>query len=166
MTDGLRAELSRKLKSNGLTVVKTGDYESMLLQLARLARFQRIMLATAAGNPVVEVAVEHVRQQTDQPESDRRRPPLERLDPACRMEIDDIPRVLRIAHAGLHNYLAQDASLLDPAAVPELIDGALEIARSGLALHNAVYIRTGLVNATVAALVGVISVDRVCEAGS
>lgn len=124
----------------------------------------RVMLATAAGNPVVEVAVEHVRQQTDQPESDRRRPPLERLDPACRMEIDDIPRVLRIAHAGLHNYLAQDASLLDPAAVPELIDGALEIARSGRALHNAGYIRTGLVNATVAALVGVISVDRVCEA--
>lgn len=163
MTDGVLAELSRKLKANGLTVVKTGDYESMLLQLARLARFQRLMLSTAAGNPVVEVAVEDVRQQMDLPEANRCRPPLVRLDPACRMEIDDIPRVLRTAHAGLHNYLARDASLLDPAAVPELIDGALEISRSGRDLNDAGYIRTGLVNATVAALVGVISLDRTAE---
>ena len=164
MTDGVRAELSRKLNANGLTVMKTGDYESMLLQLARLSRFQRLMFFTAAGNPPVEVAVECVVKQMDLPESDRRRPPLARLALTERMEIDDIPRVLRTAHAGLHNYLARDASLLDPAAVPELIDGALEIARSGRALHNAGYIRTGLINATVAALVGVISLDRACEA--
>jgi len=163
MSPETRAVLQSKLAENGLTVLKTDDYNSTLLQLSRLARFERLMLNTAAGNPVVETAVEHVRSRMDGAVGAIGRSPLQRPDPARRMEIDDIPMVLRSAHSGLHNYLSGDATLIDPAALPEIIDHALEIARSGRALNNPGYIRTGLLNAAVFALVGVISIDRLCE---
>lgn len=60
MTPETRTELKRKLADHGLTVLRTEDHNAMLQQLARLSQFERLMLNTAVGNPVVEHAVEHV----------------------------------------------------------------------------------------------------------
>jgi hypothetical protein len=63
MTPEKFTEMERKLDRHGLTVLLTRDYVAMLIQLARLAQFERLMIQTAAGNPAVEFAVEHVKKQ-------------------------------------------------------------------------------------------------------
>jgi hypothetical protein len=63
MTPEKRNELIRSLNDTGMTVLLTRDYASMLLQLARLSQFERLMVTTAAGNPAVEFAVDNVHRQ-------------------------------------------------------------------------------------------------------
>lgn len=62
MTPEQRQHLIKKMDENGMTVLLTRDYFGMLLQLARLSQFERLMIKTAAGNPHVEIAVDHVRR--------------------------------------------------------------------------------------------------------
>lgn len=155
MSPETRTKLKNTLADHGLTVLQTKDHTAMLQELARLAQFERLMLTTAAGNPPVETAVEHVilsqLQSAGTPVPDAF---------TGAMEIDDIPRVMREAHAGLHSYHRRQVELLDPKTAPDIIEGALEISRVGRDLNNLGYLRTGLINAAVAALVGVISIDR------
>jgi len=65
MTPEKYAELTKHLAGQGLTVLPTRDFDSILLQLARLAEFKRLMLQVAAGNYIVEFAVEHVCTKID-----------------------------------------------------------------------------------------------------
>lgn len=60
MTPETRSKLEKTLSDHGLTVVLTRDHNAMLLQLASLAEFKRLMLTAAAGNPAVEYTVSHV----------------------------------------------------------------------------------------------------------
>ena len=62
-----RQKLDEKLNQHGLSVLLTRDYDSILMQLARLAQFERLMLLAAAGNPAVEFAVEHVLREQGVP---------------------------------------------------------------------------------------------------
>lgn len=161
MSPETRTKLKNTLADHGLTVLQSKDHTAMLQELARLAQFERLMLTTAAGNPPVESAVEHVIMC----QMESAATPIPNAFTGV-MGIDDIPRVMREAHAGLHSYHRHQGELLDPKTAPDIIDGALEISRVGRDVNNLGYLRAGLVNAAVAALVGVISIDRSREVQS
>lgn len=92
-------KIATELVPHGLSVLLTRDFDAILLQLARLAQFERLMLTAAAGNPAVEFAIEHVRAQ--QGDDDITRP----------LEISDLPKVLTAAHKHLHDQLGKPARL-------------------------------------------------------
>lgn len=104
MTPETRAKLEKSLNEHGLTVHLTRDIGAIMLQLARLAQFERLMHSVAAGNPAVEVAVEHVireqRRCADHTPPDRR--PLEVLD---------IPEVMTGLNRALHAKLGKQADI-------------------------------------------------------
>lgn len=99
MTPEKREQLTDHLAEHGLSVLLTKDFDAILMQLARLAQFERLMLTAAAGNPAVEFAVEHVRYE--QGDDDNTRP----------LEISDLPKVLTAAHKHLHDQLGKPARL-------------------------------------------------------
>lgn len=99
MTPEKRAELTTQLAANGLTVLLTKDFDAIMLQLAHLAQFERLLLKAAAGNPPVEFVVEHVQSVQHYPVESRP------------MEILDIPWVLMAIHRALYEKLDKGAQL-------------------------------------------------------
>lgn len=97
MTPQKRAELATQLASHGLSVLLTRDYDAILLQLAQLAQFERLMLQIADCNPAAAGIVGEIRSEqkrfTDFPGSSR---PLEVLD---------IPDILNWVNRTLHEAL-------------------------------------------------------------
>lgn len=77
MTPQTRAELEQKLAAHGLTVLLTRDFDAIMLQLDRLAQFERLMQEVAEGNPPVEFAMGYVRAMQHYPVESR---PMEILD--------------------------------------------------------------------------------------
>lgn len=58
MTPQTRAELEQKLAEHGLTVLLTRDYNTILLHLARLAQFERLLLTAAKTDPLCQYALD------------------------------------------------------------------------------------------------------------
>lgn len=58
MTPQTRAELEQKLAEHGLTVLLTRDYNTILLHLARLAQFERLLLTAAKTDPLCQHALD------------------------------------------------------------------------------------------------------------
>lgn len=113
MTPEKREQLTAHLAQHGLSVLMTKDLDGILLQLAKLAQFNRLMLTAAAGNPVVEFAVDHVqREQACVDASD--------WDFAIPMETANIPWLLQAVNVELQQLLDKRASIQPdrlPAAV-------------------------------------------------
>ena len=92
------AEYNQGLNPGGLSVLMTRDYDEILLQLAQLAQFQRLLLTAAAGNPAMEFAVEHVqREQAAMTDSC--------AGFAVPLEILNIPTVLQAVNVELQKQL-------------------------------------------------------------
>lgn len=104
MTPAQRAQLEDTLQQHGLTVVLTRDYDSILLQLARLAQFERLVILEAECSSWVNTALERIRQEQQRFTPDER--------PECRpMEILDIPEILGEVNRLLHRQLHRGAAL-------------------------------------------------------
>ena len=98
MTPDARKKLEQKLSGHGLSVLLTRDFDAILLQLARLAQFERLMLTAAAGNPAVEFAVDHVqREQSAFIDCDR--------DFTVPLAVGNIPRILQAVNIELQQRL-------------------------------------------------------------
>lgn len=97
MTPQKRAELTTQLATHGLSVLLTRDYDAILLQLAQLAQFERLMLQIADCNPAAAGMVGEIRSEqkrfTDCAGCSR---PLDVLD---------IPAILNLANRALHEAL-------------------------------------------------------------
>lgn len=108
MTPEKRRELTTQLGDQGLYVIPTRDFDAILMQLARLAQFERMMLTVAAGNPAVEFAVEHV-------QCEQQAPPHMISDAAALRPLTtlDIPTVLNDVNRALHDQLDKQAHI-DP----------------------------------------------------
>lgn len=108
MTPEKRRELTKQLGDQGLYVIPTRDFDAILMQLARLAQFERLMLSAAAGNPVVEFAVDHVRDE-------QQAPPHMISDAAALRPLTslDIPTVLNEVNRALHEQMDKQAHI-DP----------------------------------------------------
>ncbi len=109
MTPQKRAELTTQPAAHGLSVLLTRDYDAILLQLAQLAQFERLMLQIAACNPAAAGMVGETRSEqkrfTDCRGSSR---PLEVLD---------IPSILNRVNRALHDAL--DAKRpVNPSLIP------------------------------------------------
>lgn len=87
MTPEKQAELTRQFADHGLTVLLSKDFDSILIQLARLAQFERLMRQQAEENPWVMGGVAAV-----QAEQERFTPGVSRFRPA--LELIDIPAIL------------------------------------------------------------------------
>lgn len=105
MTPEKREQLTSDLAPHGLTVLLTRDYDATLMQLARLAQFERLMMRTAAGNPAVECAVEHVQCQqiSTYPKGREFNVPLETVH---------IPQILQAVNTELQRTLDSNGNLM------------------------------------------------------
>ena len=90
-----RATLETQLNEQGLSVLLTRDYDALLLQLARLAQFERLLLSAADGNPHLKFAVNQVQHE-------QRR--FDGAVEACPrpLVVLDIPQTLREVNVALH----------------------------------------------------------------
>ncbi|MFZ2949533.1 MAG: hypothetical protein WA003_08610 [Desulfuromonadaceae bacterium] len=86
MTPETRKKLEQKLNEHGLSVLLTRDYDSILLQLASLAQFKRLMLTNAP--PFCAADISAICRSSDI-ETDRDMRPMEILDiPVIGMELN------------------------------------------------------------------------------
>jgi len=107
MTPGKRAELDKQLNEQGLSVLLTKDFDSILIQLARLAQFERLLAARAEHDTRLADIItrtriiqgsDHVAYPTD-------------IEPSRPLEILDIPSILTDVHQALHDQLDKQATL-------------------------------------------------------
>jgi hypothetical protein len=116
MTPEKREELTNQLSAQGLTVLLTRDFDGILMQLARLAQFERLVLIN-----------DHLRTL----------PHIETILGVCNgglvgaaalrpLEIADIPIVLTAAHKHLHDQLGRPAQL-DPHTVDAAVTAFVAI---------------------------------------
>jgi hypothetical protein len=105
MTPEKREKLTSDLAPHGLSVLLTRDFDGILLQLARLAQFERLMMLTAAGNPSVECAVEHVHCQQISPVPS----PREFSEP---LETIHIPQLLQAVNVELQRAMDNGGNLM------------------------------------------------------
>lgn len=96
-----RTELTAHLASNGLTVLLTHDYDAILLQLARLAQFERLIVkfAEVDKSGLVKDAIQSVHDLQYYPVEGR---PLDILD---------IPTILAGVNKALHAQLDKGAHI-------------------------------------------------------
>ncbi|MDD5107591.1 MAG: hypothetical protein PHC49_18505 [Desulfuromonadaceae bacterium] len=86
MTPEKRIELTKQLAGQGLYVLPTRDFDAILLQLARLAQFERLMMLEAECSAWVDIAAQRVKAEQALPDDDAIRP-LEVLDiPSIQIE--------------------------------------------------------------------------------
>ena len=97
-----RAKLEQKLNEHGLTVIMTKDFDSILLQLARLAQFERLMVEMGnldTSHRVKDcIEITRVRQEAPpymKPNSNNMLP----------LSITDIPQINIEVHRALHARL-------------------------------------------------------------
>lgn len=98
MTPEKRVELTTLMAANGLSLLLARDFDALLLQLAHLAQFERLLLQAADGNPHLECAIAYVKKQQtlfDEPAADQRA-----------LELLDIPTILCRVSGALHEALA------------------------------------------------------------
>lgn len=99
MTPEKRAELTAQLADYGLSVLLTKDFDSILIQLARLAQFERLVVNAAENNPRLADTVKMVRLIQDSgsltDDAGQRRP----------LAILDIPAIMIELHRALHDQL-------------------------------------------------------------
>lgn len=95
-----------------ITTIPTATFDSILIQFARLAQFERLMVTKAEHDPRLAAIIKMV--QLDQgPVVLAGDAALEQLRP---LEVGDLPIVLSAAHKHLHDQLGQP-SLLDATAI-------------------------------------------------
>ena len=101
MTPEKRRELTKQLADQGLSVLLTRDFDSILMQLARLAQFERMMVEMGEADKSHRVkdciAVTRARQ-----EAPPNMPGYEEMRP---LEILDIPTINIELHRALHDRL-------------------------------------------------------------
>lgn len=93
MTPEKREELTQQLADQGLSVLLTRDFDSILIQLARLAQFERLMITN--DHLFDTAAVKSISRSCDVAADDDCRP----------MEILDIPTIEIELHRALHAQL-------------------------------------------------------------
>lgn len=101
MTPEARAELEQNLASHGLTVLLTRDYDAMLLHLARLAQFERLLIMAAENDPLCRYAFDLVEA--------RRLPDSGPC--SYRLEILDIPEILSTLNRVLNSLIDRQARI-------------------------------------------------------
>lgn len=116
MTPDRLIELQKQLADHGLTVMLTRNFDSLLLQLARLAQFERLMEGKAEHDKRLSETVKMVRLI--------QRPLTRRNDlvdtPSQPLEILDIPTILSTVNKELQTQLDNQARIdhdILPAAV-------------------------------------------------
>ena len=100
MTPQKRQELTKQLETYGLSVLLTRDFDSILIQLAKLAQFERIMVQIAECNPAAAGMLAEIRCE--------QRRFAEPNGPPRQMTVLDIPAVLREANSALHAALDRE----------------------------------------------------------
>lgn len=104
MTPEKREELTHHLAGHGLSVLLTKDFDSILLQLARLAQFERLMENKSESDKRLSETIKMVRliqdSVSDLP-ADQPRP----------LEIVDVPTILTDVHKALHRELDHTACI-------------------------------------------------------
>ena len=102
-----RAKLEQKLNELGLSVLRTCDYDAILMQLARLAQFERMMVEMGEADKSHRVkdciAVTRARQ-----EAPPNMPGYEEMRP---LEILDIPTINIELHRALHDRLEKQVCI-------------------------------------------------------
>lgn len=94
MTPETRAKLEQKLAEHGLTVLLTRDYDSILIQLARLALFERLVITNDHLFAAADVeALRHASRD------------IETADDTRLLTTLDIPTIGIEVHRALHNKL-------------------------------------------------------------
>jgi hypothetical protein len=102
MTPEKYIELSTTLAGQGLTVLPTKDFDPILIQLARLAQFERPMLTKAESDKRLAETINMVRLIQDSVS------PLPANQPR-HLEILDIPTIVTAVHHELHDQLGRCA---------------------------------------------------------
>lgn len=110
MTPEKRTEITAQLADHGLTVLLTTDYKSILIQLARLAQFERLMMIEAECSPWVEVALQRVKAEQVVVIDNHVRP----------IGILDIPTVQMQVHRAMHECLKKNVNIN-----PQRVDAAV-----------------------------------------
>ena len=105
MTPEKRAKLTKQLADHGLSVLLTRDFDSILIQLARLAQFERLMETKAEYDKRLAEIIKMIRliQGPDNiahPENN---------GPCRSMDILDIPAILPVVNRALHVQLDKKA---------------------------------------------------------
>ena len=103
MTPEKRAELIKHLASHGLSVLLTRDFDSMLIQLARLAQFERLLIQSSETNPWVRATLERIWNE--------QKMFVDNQNDIRRMEIIDVPTVLNSVNRALNDQLDQRAHI-------------------------------------------------------
>lgn len=108
MTPEKREELTNQLADQGLSVLLTHDFDSILIELARLAQFERLMMTALENDPLelLDVVMAEVRAQQEEP-------PHVMLNPADLrpMETIDIPWILMEVNRPLQAMLNKQTSI-------------------------------------------------------
>jgi hypothetical protein len=104
MTPEKRAELTKHLAGHGMSVLMTKDFDSILMQLARLAQFERLMETKSESDKRLSETIKMVRL-IQGPVS-----PLPADQPRL-LEILDIPTILTDVHKALHRELDHTARI-------------------------------------------------------
>jgi hypothetical protein len=102
MTPEKRVELTTQLADHGLSVLLTKDFDAILIQLARLAQFERLIVTAAEGNPRLADAVKMARLIQDTAAASESHHPLAILD---------IPTIIIDLHRALHDMLDKQACI-------------------------------------------------------
>lgn len=114
MTLDERIELTRTLAGQGLTVIPTRDYDGILLQLARLAQFERLVMNAVDIDPLglfeqVIAEIHTEMNEADNPRYNTMRP----------MDVVDIPMVqmetFRALYARINTDICLDPTRVDAA---------------------------------------------------
>lgn len=99
MTPEKRAELTAQLADHGLSVLLTRDLDGILLELARLAQFERLVMTNDHIFNAGDIAA--IRASCALDPSDRCRP----------MEVIDVPVILDQVNKALHVELDKQTSI-------------------------------------------------------
>lgn len=105
MTPEHRVELQNHLAEHGLSVLMTRDYDAILIQLARLAQFERLIEQKAETDKRLSETIKMIRL-IQRPFNAGRPADLSQVRP---MEIIDVPDIVTVVHRALHDNLGKNA---------------------------------------------------------
>jgi hypothetical protein len=107
MTPEKRDKLTQQLAEQGLTVLMTRDYDAILLQLARLAQFERLLDGKAESDKRLAEIIRFIRLM-QMPVESFRPGDIEKARP---LETLDVPTILTGVHKALHVQLDNCATV-------------------------------------------------------
>lgn len=107
MTPEKYIELTKQLAGQGLSVLPTRDFDSILMQLARLAQFERLIMNALENDPLelFEVVMEEVRAEQNAAAD------IPGCDAMRALKIYDIPVIEIALHRALHERLEKQACI-------------------------------------------------------